>query len=99
MSQEGVRFCSPFRRAATKPWRYFPDLYHGSYCYDTMHHFIVLTNRRLKPEQLLNINQVLNDENTIKIEYNRKRHQALLDVLLPRQRAALVREFVTLERP
>ncbi len=83
VNQEGVRFCSPFRRAVTKPWRDFPDLYHGSYCYDTMHHFIVLTNRRLKPEQLLNINHVLNDENTIKIEYNRKRHQALLDVLPP----------------
>ena len=58
-----------------------------------MHHFIVLTNRRLKPEQLLNINQVFNDENTIKIEYIRKWHQALLDVPPARQRAALVREF------
>lgn len=97
LTKDGIAFSSPFRPKKVKPYTAFPDLYRG--CYTAYgierHEFIVLTNRRMRYEELQRVNMVFNDENTIKIRYTKRNYAALKEMLPRRQRSALIRSFGT----
>ena len=97
LTKDGIAFSSPLRPKKVKPYTAFPDLYRG--CYTAYgierHEFIVLTNRRMRYEELQRVNMVFNDENTIKIRYTKRNYAALKEMLPRRQRSALIRSFGT----
>lgn len=92
-----IEFKYPFCKKQEQPYRNFPDLYRASYDWFGKHEYIILTNQRYSYEKLTHANWIFADENTIKIRYSKKNHQALLEILPRRQKSALIRCFGALE--
>ena len=83
LTEDGIRWGAPFRKAKQAPWSKFPNVYGGRYWNGVYYKYLVLTSRCLTSEEQEHINQVPMAEDLIKIRYREGTFRRIREVMPP----------------
>lgn len=88
--QESVIIKTALKQPIERPYKYYQYVYKAWYWHGSPIgvgknvDYIVISHRRLRDEELANINQLAPDSDVLKIRYSSKNYQKLMDIL-PRE--------------
>ena len=101
LSPEKIELRSCFKKPVTYEYQEFPYIYRASYRHclagapdiGTVIVYLVLSRRRLSSFEKTHINRVTSSTDVIKIKFNKKRFQALLEYMPPKLSREVARTF------
>ena len=101
LSPEKIELRSCFKKPVTYEYQEFPYIYRASYRHNLAGApdigpvivYLVLSRRRLSSFEKTHINQVTSPTDVIKIKFNKKRFQALLEYMPPKLSREVARTF------
>ncbi len=101
LSPEKIELRSCFKKPVTYEYQEFPYIYRASYRHclagapdiGTVIVYLVLSRRRLSSFEKTHINRVTSATDVIKIKFNKKRYQALLEYMPPKLSREVARTF------
>ena len=101
LSPEKIELRSCFKKPVTYEYQEFPYIYRASYRHclagapdiGTVIVYLVLSRRRLSSFEKTHINRVTSATDVIKIKFNKKRFQALLEYMPPKLSREVARTF------
>ncbi len=101
LSPAKIELRSCFKKPVTYEYQEFPYIYRASYRHclagapdiGTVIVYLVLSRRRLSSFEKTHINRVTSATDVIKIKFNKKRYQALLEYMPPKLSREVARTF------
>lgn len=100
ITNEGAKLSRPFRKSVYHPWDFYTNCEKAYYLYYGMpSYYIVLSNFKLKTDELCHINGMEMNDRCIRIKYNKKNFDALMQMLPPKFAVQLENQFKDIKAP
>lgn len=100
ISKEQIELKRPFKGSDFHPWSFYTNCDKGYYLYYGMpSYYIVLSNFKLRTDELSHINRMEMSDRCIRIKYNKKNYDALMKMLPPKLAVSLENQFKDIKAP